>query len=132
MKQGLVFTTKRYKKISEDFELLYYLSEHITFDVGLQVPNSLAFVFNSFQHISSAFFASEKNQQFLEEQIQNSLAQPLPAIKDFFTQPLQCLCCTEVVWGCPEATLHRSSSEKAFWKQAANLQEDTHAEVWFP
>ena len=23
------------------------------------------------------------------------------------------------------------SSEKAFWKYAANLQENTHAEVWF-
>ena len=30
-----------------------------------------------------------------------------------------------------EAALQRCSYEKMFWKYAANVQEDTHAEVWF-
>ena len=30
-----------------------------------------------------------------------------------------------------EADLHRWSYKKVLWKQAANLQEKTHAEVWF-
>ena len=30
-----------------------------------------------------------------------------------------------------EAVLRRCSSEKVFWKYAANLQENTHAEEWF-
>ena len=30
-----------------------------------------------------------------------------------------------------EVGLRRSSYEKVFLKYAANLQEDTHAEVWF-
>ena len=60
MKQSLAFTTERYKKKEEDFELIYYFCEYIIFEVGLHVPNSLACVFNSFQHISSAFFAFEK------------------------------------------------------------------------
>ena len=31
----------------------------------------------------------------------------------------------------PEAALQRCSWEKMFWKYAADLQENTHAEVWF-
>ena len=31
-----------------------------------------------------------------------------------------------------EAATQRCSQEKVFWKYAANLQENTHAEVWFP
>ena len=31
----------------------------------------------------------------------------------------------------PEAATQRCSKEKVFWKFAANLQENTHAEVWF-
>ena len=30
-----------------------------------------------------------------------------------------------------EAVTQRCSYEKVFWKYAANLQENTHAEVWF-
>ena len=30
-----------------------------------------------------------------------------------------------------EAAAQRGSSEKVFWKYAANLQENTHVEVWF-
>ena len=30
-----------------------------------------------------------------------------------------------------EAAVQRCSLEKVFWKYAANLQENTHAEVWF-
>ena len=30
-----------------------------------------------------------------------------------------------------EAALQRCSYKKMFWKYAANLQENTHAEVWF-
>ena len=30
-----------------------------------------------------------------------------------------------------EAAIQRSSLEKVFWKYAANLQENTLAEVWF-
>ena len=30
-----------------------------------------------------------------------------------------------------EAALHRCSYKKVFWKCAANLQENTHAEMWF-
>ena len=30
-----------------------------------------------------------------------------------------------------EAIVQRCSREKVFWKDAANLQEKTHAEVWF-
>ena len=30
-----------------------------------------------------------------------------------------------------EAALHRCSYKKVFWKYAANLQENSHAEVWF-
>ena len=30
-----------------------------------------------------------------------------------------------------DAGLERCSWEKVFWKYAANLQENTHAEVWF-
>ena len=30
-----------------------------------------------------------------------------------------------------EAAVQRCSSEKVFWKYAANLQENTHAKVWF-
>ena len=30
-----------------------------------------------------------------------------------------------------EAVTLRCSYEKVFWKYAANLQENTHAEVWF-
>ena len=30
-----------------------------------------------------------------------------------------------------EAALQRCSEEKVFWKDAANLQENTHDEVWF-
>ena len=30
-----------------------------------------------------------------------------------------------------EAALQRCSEEKVFWKYAANLQENTHAEMWF-
>ena len=30
-----------------------------------------------------------------------------------------------------EAALQRCSWEEVFWKYAANLQENTHAEVWF-
>ena len=29
-----------------------------------------------------------------------------------------------------EAAIKRCSYEKVFWKYAANLQENTHAEVW--
>ena len=29
-----------------------------------------------------------------------------------------------------EAATQRCSSEKVFWKYAANLQDNTHAEVW--
>ena len=31
----------------------------------------------------------------------------------------------------PEAALQRCFKEKVFWKYAANLQVNTHAEVWF-
>ena len=31
----------------------------------------------------------------------------------------------------PEATLHRCSYEKLFWKYAANLHKNNPAEVWF-
>ena len=31
----------------------------------------------------------------------------------------------------PEAANQSCSLEKLFWKYAANLQENTHAEVWF-
>ena len=31
----------------------------------------------------------------------------------------------------PEAVLRRFSYKKVFWKHAANLQENNHAEVWF-
>ena len=31
-----------------------------------------------------------------------------------------------------EVAVQRCSQEKVFWKYAANLQENTHAEVWFP
>ena len=31
----------------------------------------------------------------------------------------------------PEAATQRCSEKKVFWKYAANLQENTHAEVWF-
>ena len=31
----------------------------------------------------------------------------------------------------PQAALQRCSCEKVFWKYAANLQENTHAEMWF-
>ena len=30
-----------------------------------------------------------------------------------------------------EAAIQRCSYEKVFWKYAANLQENTHDEVWF-
>ena len=30
-----------------------------------------------------------------------------------------------------ETALQRSSKEKVFWKHAENLQENTHAKVWF-
>ena len=30
-----------------------------------------------------------------------------------------------------EAVTQMCSTEKVFWKHAANLQENTHAEVWF-
>ena len=30
-----------------------------------------------------------------------------------------------------EAAIQRCSEEKVFWKYAANLQENTHAKVWF-
>ena len=30
-----------------------------------------------------------------------------------------------------EVAFQEFSSEKVFWKYAANLPEDTHAEVWF-
>ena len=30
-----------------------------------------------------------------------------------------------------EAALQRCSCEKVFWKYASNLQDNTHAEVWF-
>ena len=30
-----------------------------------------------------------------------------------------------------ETTVQRCSHKKMFWKYAANLQENTHAEVWF-
>ena len=30
-----------------------------------------------------------------------------------------------------EAATQRCSQEKVFWKYAANLQENTHAELWF-
>ena len=30
-----------------------------------------------------------------------------------------------------EAIVQRCSREKVFWNDAANLQEKTHAEVWF-
>ena len=30
-----------------------------------------------------------------------------------------------------ETALQDCSQEKVFWKYAANLQENTHAEVWF-
>ena len=30
-----------------------------------------------------------------------------------------------------EAAVQRCSEEKVLWKHAANLQENTHAEVWF-
>ena len=30
-----------------------------------------------------------------------------------------------------EAALHRCSYKKMFWKYAASLQDNTHAEVWF-
>ena len=30
-----------------------------------------------------------------------------------------------------EAALQRCSWEKVFWKYVANLQENTHVEVWF-
>ena len=30
-----------------------------------------------------------------------------------------------------EAAVNRCSLEKVFWKYAANLQQNTHAEVWF-
>ena len=33
--------------------------------------------------------------------------------------------------GSSEATLHRCSQEKVFWKYVANLQKNTHVEVWF-
>ena len=31
----------------------------------------------------------------------------------------------------PEAAIQSCSLKKVFWKYAANLQENTHAEVWF-
>ena len=31
----------------------------------------------------------------------------------------------------PDATLHSCSYKKVFWKYAANLQENIHAEMWF-
>ena len=31
----------------------------------------------------------------------------------------------------PEAAIQRCSYEKVFWKYAENLQDNTHAEVWF-
>ena len=31
----------------------------------------------------------------------------------------------------PEAATQRRSEKKVFWKYAANLQENAHAEVWF-
>ena len=30
-----------------------------------------------------------------------------------------------------EAVIQRSSEKNVFWKYAANLQENTHVEVWF-
>ena len=33
--------------------------------------------------------------------------------------------------GFSEAAVQRCSSEKVFWKYAANLQENTHTKVWF-
>ena len=32
---------------------------------------------------------------------------------------------------CSEAAIQRCSYKKLFWKYAANLQEKTHAKVWF-
>ena len=37
----------------------------------------------------------------------------------------------EVVLYLSEAARQRCSLEKVLWKYAANLQENTHAEVWF-
>ena len=34
-------------------------------------------------------------------------------------------------WVNTEAAFQRYSLEKVFWKYAANLQENTHSEVWF-
>ena len=31
-----------------------------------------------------------------------------------------------------EAAVQRCSYEKVFWKYTANLQDNTHAKVWFP
>ena len=36
-----------------------------------------------------------------------------------------------VEWRFTEVVPHRCSSKQLFWKYAANLQENTHAEVWF-
>lgn len=81
MKQSLAFTTERYKKKIEDFELIYYFCEYIIFEVGLHVPNSLACVFNSFQHISSAFSHLKRNQQFFRGANPKFFSL---AMKDFF------------------------------------------------
>ena len=35
------------------------------------------------------------------------------------------------VWICLEAVFQRCTYENVFWKYAANLQDNTHAEVWF-
>ena len=36
-----------------------------------------------------------------------------------------------VIFEAPEAATQKCSLEKKFWKYAANLQENTYAEVWF-
>ena len=36
-----------------------------------------------------------------------------------------------VIFEVPEAATQKCSWEKKFWKYAANLQENTYAEVWF-
>ena len=35
------------------------------------------------------------------------------------------------MFGVSEAAIQRCSEEQVFWKYTANLQENTHAEVWF-
>ena len=48
-------------------------------------------------------------------------------VKNFYFDP----CKPKIEKHSAEATLQRSYWEKVFWKYAANLQENTHAEVRF-